>query len=178
MCKNKACCRQPREYKKDDASNQTIKELPVCEVEKGKNAIPAPWVTHPVAQTSHPHLAQGQCSTRRRSQAAAAAPPYPLHRPARWQRCERTSTGQNQVASEHQRHREPRATHRWLLRLNISLSGVFCSLCVRFAATVMAYRLRRAPLFGYDGSLCIGNAPPSSYKSAPIKVGNSPLISF
>jgi hypothetical protein len=35
----------------------------------------------------------------------------------------------------------------------------------------MAYRLRRAPLFGYDGSLCIGNAPPASYKkSAPIKV--------
>ncbi|XP_059475257.1 protein phosphatase 1 regulatory subunit 14C [Neocloeon triangulifer] len=34
----------------------------------------------------------------------------------------------------------------------------------------MAYKLRRAPLFGYDGSLCLGNAAPPTYKkSTPIK---------
>ncbi|XP_065338709.1 protein phosphatase 1 regulatory subunit 14C [Cloeon dipterum] len=34
----------------------------------------------------------------------------------------------------------------------------------------MAYRLRRAPLFGYDGSLCLGNPTPTpTYKNTPIK---------
>lgn len=120
-----------REYiKKKDAINQTIRELPVYDVSGEKNRFSS-TLSHPLGSRRRPTPTWRRVSARGgggHAGGGASLPPPPTVTLAALRASKRARTGQNQVASEHQRHREPRATHRWLLRLK----SLRCFLLLRF----------------------------------------------